>query len=113
MSVIPLFPRTIDQRLDRIAKRLFVLLREEKYPQSAMSAVLDRLEENDLWHGSMDARNVDRGYPPFFGFVQNAIVENLSLREAVGSMHREFEPIYCETIGDLISNLLPSDGHLD
>lgn len=61
----------------------------------------------------MDARRVDRGSPQCFGFVENVIVQNFAIREALNLSRLEFEPIYCETIGDLISHLLPSDGHLD
>ena len=109
MAVIPIRAQSISERLDRIAKRLVTLLRESEDPNAEMSDVLSILEEHGLWNGSMDPARIDRGVPKFYGFAQNAIVENELVRDALEQSDREFEPIYCESVEELISELLPRD----
>lgn len=106
MKVIPLYPRNMDEKLDRIARRLMILLRTSDDPEREMSNALGYLEEHGLWNGSMDPAHVDLGRPRFFGFARNLINENLLLREVLEMCEREFEPIYCETVEELLTELV-------
>lgn len=107
MKVIPIRARTHDEFLDRIAHRLVQLLQQEPDPDEAMGDALAFLEARELWNGSMHPEHVDRGTRKCVGFAQNVIVRNLLVREAVTSSDREFEPVYCETVEELLSELLP------
>ncbi len=113
MGVVKLHPHTPAEYADAVARRLIALLRESRDPEGEMCGVLLRLEEAGLWNGSTDPKAFGHGAQRFFGFAHNVIAENLDLREALSSMSLEFHPQSCETIGDLVSYLLPAAGGLE
>lgn len=98
------FPSTL---LEQVAFRLRALLLECDDPQREVRLVLRRLENADLFDGGVQLPCSIRQ------FIQVAIVDNEALRTSLSFQLREWRPTSCDDVQDLISNLLPSDGHLD
>lgn len=102
--VVLRFPTTL---VDQVAFRLRVLLSECDDPHGEMRFALGRLEDAGLFDG------IVRLPCPIAHFVQAAIVNNYLLTTSLSFQLREWRPACCDDVQDLISNLLPSDEHLD
>lgn len=110
MPVIPIRARTLDELLERIAAHLVVLLNESEDPAGDMDLVLSMLDQRELWSGSMEAEAIDHGSSRFHAFARQVIARNPLLSEAMSSSEREFEPLVCDTVEDLMSNVVPYAG---
>jgi hypothetical protein len=108
VAIVPLYPRNVSERLERICAQLIRLLNGSEDPMREMRDALSMLDAHDLWHGNMDPTCIDRGIPRFHAFARNVIVENDAVRDAVAAASREFEPLNCETVEDLLTNLIPA-----
>jgi hypothetical protein len=87
----------------QIAARLLMLLRQSSDPEWEMNQAWTRLAEADLMQAN----------PPLplqpASFVRVAIADNPDLQSRLETMERMFDPQASETVGDLISNLLPGE----
>ena len=97
---------SLDGRLERIADRMAQLLGEEPDLDEARSEVLHRMEAAGVYDGPMDLT----GSPS--QFATKVIEFNPHLRAAVSRLH-DFNPYRIETLGELVSLLLPSQGELE
>ena len=94
--------------LARIADRAVVLLRESDNPQQEMAWAEDRLEEANLWWGSLpDRKSPER-------WVQAVLEDNWNLldQSVPWMLERDLRPESALSFHELISNLLPSEGGL-
>jgi hypothetical protein len=93
----------------RLADRLVVLLSELQKPeqQAEMAEMERRLAERDLWSGGLEGEVTPAR------FAQAVIEDNAALKESLSFNDRQMIPSTFETVADLVSNLMPSDGHLD
>ena len=95
-----------EQRLaNRIARKLGSLIAEADDPECEMSETEDTLERHGLWMGGFS-----KGYPSPQMFAIFVIAENPLVLERLSLMERIFRPESSETPGDLVSEILPSDG---
>lgn len=92
---------------DRAAHRLAVLLRDSTDRKGEMAEAVSRLADAGLWEGILPPN------PTPDQFATAIILNNPLMRENLMNQRLEWSPQGQETVGDLISCLMPASGGLD
>src|SRR5271165_7106758 len=98
--------RSMDYKITQIARRFVVLLRRSNWPMEEMQEASLRLSRAGLVEIPVGA-----GMTPEKFAAQ--VEESPEVRQALANMGIEFHPQLIESVDELVSHLLPSDGHLD
>jgi hypothetical protein len=93
--------------LSKVATRLVQLLEASKNQRADRAEAVAMLEDRDLYQGGALNPNLSP-----FQFAGALIEDDLQLQSSVGYLRHSFDPKASETVGDLISHLLPG-GTLD
>ena len=100
-------PLGMDRRtwiLERVGRRLALLLHNSENEQEDRNLVEAILFENDLWHGNTEPQWGRRQ------FIANVIEANPELWEAVGYLRYEGVYELIETVEELILSIIPAEG---
>ena len=98
--------RRKEQFLESVANRLVHLMQRAQSPRASMQEAESLLSEASLLNHSPPWENVRQ-------WAQSLIVDNPPLQDVVNwAMSHDLQPNRCESVHELITSLIPSEGGL-
>lgn len=96
-----LSPSPVQELLTSASRRMLSFLNQSEDKEEVMADVESRFREAGVWDGSLDIASLTPKE-----FVAELMADNSQLESALENQSIQWNPASCESLGDLLTNLL-------